>query len=54
LAQIQVYSNESDSPSPRGESDISERIKTHENVFEKSSPEPADQIQLNLVQIILG
>jgi hypothetical protein len=39
-----------DSPSPRG--DNSERDKYTEN-FKKSPPEPADQFQSNVVQIIL-
>jgi hypothetical protein len=44
---IQVWSNEGDNPSTRGNN--SKRLK-----FQKSSSEPAGQIQSNLVQIILG
>jgi hypothetical protein len=50
---IQVCSNEEDSPSPRG--DNNKKVKIHW-IFKKksSSPEPAGQIQSNLIQIILG
>jgi hypothetical protein len=41
---IQVYSNERDSPSSRG--DNSKRVKYTEQ-FEKSPPEPAGQNQSN-------
>jgi hypothetical protein len=49
---IEVCSNEGDNPSPRG--DNSEIVKNTKIFFFKSSPEPAGQIQSNLVQIILG
>jgi hypothetical protein len=51
---IQVSSNERNIPSPRG--DNSERVKIHLSFFflKSSSPEPAGQIQSNLIQIILG
>jgi hypothetical protein len=47
VKEIQVYSKEGDSPSPRG--DNSERVKIHWKFLK-----PASQIQSNLVQIILG
>jgi hypothetical protein len=47
---IHVCSNEGDNLSPRG--DDSGRVK-YTDIFLKSSPEPASQIQSNLVQIIL-
>jgi hypothetical protein len=49
---IQVCSNEGDFSSPRG--DNSRRIKKHRTFLKSTSPEPASQIQSNLVQIILG
>jgi hypothetical protein len=49
---IQVCSNEGGSSSPRG--DNSERVKIHKNFKKSSPPEPAGQIQSNLVQIIFG
>jgi hypothetical protein len=49
---IQGYSNEGDNPSVTG--DNSERVKIHCKFLKSSSPEPAGQIQSNLVQIILG
>jgi hypothetical protein len=52
---IPIYSNEGDSPSPRG--DNSKRVKKKKNTdffFKSSSLEPADEIQPNLLQIILG
>jgi hypothetical protein len=50
---IQVCSNEGDCPSPRG--DNSKKSNSTLIFFLKSSfPDPAGQIQSNLVQIILG
>jgi hypothetical protein len=49
---IKFCTNEGDNPSPRG--DNSERVKMHRKNFKKSPPEPAGQIQSNLVKIILG
>jgi hypothetical protein len=49
---IQVSSNEGVNSSTRG--DNSKRLKIHSNLKKSSSPEPAGQIQSNLVQIFLG
>jgi hypothetical protein len=46
VERIQLYSNEGDYPSPRG--DKNERVKIHWNFFFKySSPEPQCQIPSN-------
>jgi hypothetical protein len=50
--EIQVSSNEGNYPSPRG--DNSETKNTLKSLKKSSSPEPAGQIQSNLVQIIFG
>jgi hypothetical protein len=42
---------EGDSPSPRG--DNSERVKINRKFLKSCSPEPEDQNQSNLIQIIL-
>jgi hypothetical protein len=51
--EIQVCTNVRDCPSPRGDNS---ETKKYTEIFKKksSSPEPAGQIQSNLVQIILG
>jgi hypothetical protein len=49
---IQVCSNEWDRPSPRGVN--SKTAKYTENFQKSFSPEPASQIQSNLIQSILG
>jgi hypothetical protein len=49
---IQVCSKEGDNPSPRG--DNSESENAWKFFIKSSSPEPAGQIQSNLVQTILG
>jgi hypothetical protein len=49
---IHVCSKKGDCPSPRGNN--CKRVRKCTGFLKKSSPEPAGQIQSNLVQIILG